>query len=462
VSRRVVASFVSILLLVIAVSLLAVDLYVSSENPRLRSPLFITSLIILAVAALLSHLFLRAFKTRVSLLRTYVEHLLDPQIAQEKLPWGDDELGLLARSLERTAPRVRELVDSLKIEGARREAILASMIEGVVAVDSDLRVTFCNHSFARTVGAPMPVKQGLPFLELVRDPGLLEIMTRVLVTGQRVERRLTLPAAGARTFEILAGPLAGPSTRGALALLHDITELERLERVRKDFVANVSHELRTPLAAIRGYAETLLNGAMEDQVNNRRFLEVILAQTDRLINIASDLLALSELETNNLATPPRAISIRAALDSALRTVESTARMRGVQISCQKMADVQVLAHELRLEQVFVNLLENAVKFNRPSGEVRVDVQVSDGKACITISDTGIGIPSEDLPRIFERFYRVDKARSRAVGGTGLGLSIVRHAIEQMSGSIKVASQLGEGSQFTITLPTAPAPSDRPN
>ena len=461
-SRRVVASFVSILLLVIAVSLLAVDLYVSSENPRLRSPLFITSLIILAVAALLSHLFLRAFKTRVSLLRTYVEHLLDPQIAQEKLPWGDDELGLLARSLERTAPRVRELVDSLKIEGARREAILASMIEGVVAVDSDLRVTFCNHSFARTVGAPMPVKQGLPFLELVRDPGLLEIMTRVLVTGQRVERRLTLPAAGARTFEILAGPLAGPSTRGALALLHDITELERLERVRKDFVANVSHELRTPLAAIRGYAETLLNGAMEDQVNNRRFLEVILAQTDRLINIASDLLALSELETNNLATPPRAISIRAALDSALRTVESTARMRGVQISCQKMADVQVLAHELRLEQVFVNLLENAVKFNRPSGEVRVDVQVSDGKACITISDTGIGIPSEDLPRIFERFYRVDKARSRAVGGTGLGLSIVRHAIEQMSGSIKVASQLGEGSQFTITLPTAPAPSDRPN
>jgi len=388
------------------------------------------------------------------MLRGYVERLLDPQVSDEKLPTGDDELGRLARSLQRTAPRIRELVETLKLEGARREAILSSMVEGVLAVDRDLRVTFCNHSFARIIGARIPVNQGMPLVELVRDPGLLEIMTKVLVTGQRVERRLKLPAAQEHTFEILAGPLAGPSTRGVLAILHDITELERLERVRKDFVANVSHELRTPLAAIRGYAETLLDGALDDDANNRRFIEIILSQADRLTNIAADLLTLSELDSGSVAVQPHAVSVRAAFESAFRTVESAARLRQVRIVRGEIEDVQVIGQELRLEQVFVNLLDNAVKFNRPNGEVLVETYLHDGNACITIADTGIGIPSEDLPRIFERFYRVDKARSRAMGGTGLGLSIVRHVVEQMGGSVRVESELGQGTRFILTIRAA--------
>jgi len=418
-------------------------------------PLLGASSIVLALWAALAFLFLRAFSHRMSLLRAYVERLLDPQVSDEKLLVEDDEMGRLARSLQRTAPRIRELVESLKLEGARREAILSSMVEGVLAVDRDLRVTFCNHSFARTVGARIPVNQGMPLLELMRDPGLLEIMTKVLVTGQRVERRLKLPAAQEHTFEVLAGPLAGPSTRGALAILHDVTELERLERVRKDFVANVSHELRTPLAAIRGYAETLLDGALEDQANNRRFIEIIVTQADRLTNIAADLLTLSELESGGAPVQPPVISIRAAFESAMRTVESAARLREVRIVQGEMEDLKVVGHQLRLEQVFVNLLDNAIKFNRANGEVRVETRLLGANACITISDTGIGIPSEDLPRIFERFYRVDKARSRAMGGTGLGLSIVRHVMEQMGGSVKVDSELGEGSQFTLLIPTAP-------
>jgi two-component system phosphate regulon sensor histidine kinase PhoR len=336
------------------------------------------------------------------------------------------------------------------VEGARREAILASMVEGVLAVDRDLRVTFCNDSFARTVGARAPVSPGVPLLDLVRDPGLLEIMTHVLATGERVERRLTLAAA--HSFEVLAGPLAGPSNRGALAILHDITKLERLERVRKDFVANVSHELRTPLAAIRGYAETLLDGALEDEKHNRQFVEIIQAHALRLNNIASDLLTLSELESNTAVSPPHRISIRATLEAALRTVESGARMRGVRVTAGKIDDVPVMGHELRLEQALVNLLDNAVKFNRPNGEVRIEIATVDGRVSIVISDTGLGIPSGDLPRIFERFYRVDKARSREVGGTGLGLSIVKHVVEQMGGSVAVESQLGKGSQFTLLLP----------
>jgi two-component system phosphate regulon sensor histidine kinase PhoR len=287
----------------------------------------------------------------------------------------------------------------------------------------------------------------------VRDPGLLEIMTRVLTSGAPMEQRLTLASTEAYSFEVLAGPLEGPSGHGALAILHDITKLERLERVRKDFVANVSHELRTPLASIRGYAETLLDGALNDSEYNRKFVEIILAHSIRLNNIASDLLVISDLESEKSAkAQPKSVSLRASVESALRTVESGARVRQVQIVTDAMEDIHVMGHELRLEQAFVNLLDNAVKFNKPNGEVRIEVKRVDGSAVMSVSDTGVGIPSEEVPRIFERFYRVDKARSRDVGGTGLGLSIVRHVVEQMAGTIAVQSQLGKGSKFILTFP----------
>jgi len=451
---RIVYRFLWAGFLLLAALLVVANLYVARQSPNLAVPLLAASIVILALAVSLSYLFVRSFSLRVTALRSYVERLLDPELSGEELPAADDELGKLARSLQRTAPRVRELVESLQLEGARREAILASMVEGVLAVDKDFRVIFCNDSFARIVGARLPAVPGMPLLELVRDPGLREIITTVLETGQPIDRRLTLPVAEAHSFEVLAGPLAGASTRGVLAILHDVTRLERLERVRKDFVANVSHELRTPLAAISGYAETLLNGALEDQENNRRFVEIILAQTTRLGNIASDLLALSELESTARTDQTQPVSVRSALESALRTVESAARLRGVRLLCANLLDIAVMGQQLRLEQVFVNLLDNAVKFNRPNGEVQVEMRRKNGVVNVKIADTGIGIPSEDLPRIFERFYRVDKARSRALGGTGLGLSIVKHAIEQMGGTIHVDSRLGEGTEFSIDIPTA--------
>ena len=450
---RVIRTFLASGFVLLAVALIALDLYAAQSAPSLWHPLLAISGTIILLAGILAYLFVRSFSRQTAELRAYAEHLLDPLASSELLPAGEDDLGDLARSLQRTAPRIRELVDSLKLENARREAILASMVEGVLAVDRDLRVTFCNHSFARAVGARIPVHAGMPLLDLVRDPGLLEIMNSVLTSGERTERRLTLPAAADHTFEILAGPLAGPSTRGALAILHDVTELERLERVRKDFVANVSHELRTPLSAIRGYAETLLSGALEDEQHNRKFVEIIEAQATRLSNIAADLLTLSELESNGGPAPqPQPVSVPSVLESALRTVESAARVRGVRMHCGPVDDLIVEGSELRLEQVMVNLLDNAVKFNRLNGDVWVEARAVNGTARISIRDTGIGIPSEDLPRVFERFYRVDKARSREMGGTGLGLSIVRHVVEQMNGTIQVESRLGQGSEFTIILP----------
>jgi len=239
--------------------------------------------------------------------------------------------------------------------------------------------------------------------------------------------------------------------------LHDVTDIERQEQARKDFVADVSHELRTPLAAIRGYAETLLDGALEDQANNRKFVEIILAHSVRLNNIASDLLVLSELDSSSgHPTPPERVRVLEVVESAFHTVSSGAHIRGVRLIRDRCQDSVVMGHRFRLEQVLVNLMDNAVKFNRPDGEVCVECgSMDDGQVRISVGDTGIGIPSEDLKRIFERFYRVDKARSRRAGGTGLGLPIVKEMVERMGGTISVESQLGRGSKFTVLLKGAP-------
>lgn len=404
-------------------------------------------------ALVMAYFFSRTFTRRILRLQLFADGLLKGRTPATLIRDSNDELGELAASLSRAAVQLHELVENLSLESARREAILASMVEGVLAVDNELRVTFCNQSFARAVGMRSAVPAHLPVLELVRDPGFLDMLSRVLVTHESVKQRMQLAAADGRAFEVQAAPLAMGSRHGAIAILHDITDLERLERVRRDFVANVSHELRTPLTAIRGCAETLLDGALEDEEHNRKFLEVIHAHAIRLNNIASDLLVLSELESGQPSAEPGPVPVGAALDAAIRTVESEARVRGVNLKAGDLGEARVMGHRIRLEQAFVNLVDNAVKFNRPGGEVHIETgRTKDGNVKITISDNGIGIPSEDLPRIFERFYRVDKARSREVGGTGLGLSIVKHVIERMNGSITVESRLGKGSTFTVILP----------
>jgi two-component system phosphate regulon sensor histidine kinase PhoR len=413
------------------------------------------SLIAILVALFIAFFLSRPFTRRIGRLRAFAEGLVKSNFAEGPLPDADDELGALTRSLNSTASQLRELVERLSLESARREAILTSMVEGVLAVDQDLRITFYNASFARTVGARAEIPERSPLVDVVRDPVLREILSRVVTTGETLKQRLQLPAAEGRAFEVQAAPLRVAGGRGAIAILHDITDLERLERVRKDFVANVSHELRTPLTAIRGYTETLLEGALEDRENNRKFLEIIKTHAIRLNSIASDLLALSELESGKPTAEQARVSVRAAMEAALRTVETEAHGRGVKLIRGQVEEVTVLGERVHLEQALVNLLDNAVKFNRPDGEVRVEVtRTKDDEVSVTIADNGIGIPSADLPRLFERFYRVDKARSREVGGTGLGLSIVKHIVERMHGRVTVESQLGKGSVFTVLFPCA--------
>lgn len=435
----------------LAVPLEDVDSAVAAVRWRILG----ASLVAALVALIIAYFFSRSFTHRINRLRVFAEGLVEERASGSLGADAEDELGALARSLDRAAAQIREFVDRLSLESARRQAILASMVEGVLVVDNELRVIYCNESFAQAAGASLPITDRTPLLELIRDPDLLDELTRVMVSHAPAKRRLELASAAGRGFEVQIAPLAATSHRGAVAILHDVTDIERLERVRKDFVANVSHELRTPLTAIRGYAETLLEGALEDKENNRRFLEIIRAHSIRLNNIASDLLTLSELESGKALGEAERVSLRASLESALGTVEAEARVRDVTILRDRIDDVYVMGDKVRFEQALINLLDNAVKFNRAGGTVHVSAErVSDGSVQVSINDTGIGIPSEDLSRIFERFYRVDRARSREMGGTGLGLAIVKHLIERMGGTVHVKSQLAEGSTFTVVLPSA--------
>jgi two-component system phosphate regulon sensor histidine kinase PhoR len=442
-------------LLLIVITLFAVDYTLTSIPTALRLRVFAISLASALLALAIAYLVSRSLAGRVTRLKQFAEGLVEEDEGSSASGDSGDELRALERTMTRVADQIRNLLDRLRFESARHEAILSSMAEGVLAVDRDLRVTFCNDAFLRAIGARKPVLEHTRLLELVRDPGLLEVLGHVVNTGEARKQLLKISAAQTRSFEVQVAPLMIPSGQGAIAILYDTTDLERLEQIRKEFVANVSHELRTPLAGIIGYTDTLLDGALEDDQHNRKFLEIIRSNAVQLSSIASDLLVLSELESGNDPPEPEHVPVPEVLDAVLLTVQAEASTRGVKLIRAEIEEVAVLGFRLRLEQAMLNLVANAIKFNRPGGEVRVRAgRTGDGRVAIEVADTGTGIPSQDLPRIFERFYRVDKGRSRQVGGTGLGLSIVKHVVERMNGNISVESQLGKGTTFTVTLPGA--------
>ena len=416
-----------------------------------HGPILLLACLWSAVVVLLAGLFTWMWSRRLRELTGFADRMLDVRAPGPRVRLSDDELGDLGRSLMRAVPQVAELGRGLDLEIARRRAVLAGVSEAVLAVDSKLNVSFCNDSF-RDISRH-EVEEGVPLIKVLRDPSLMQVLKRVIDSREAVRQRLKMSVPEAHSFEVYAAPLADAFSVGALAILNDVTPAERLERTRRDFVANVSHEFRTPLASIAGYTETLLNGGLEDEQNRRKFVEIIQANSVRLNMIAADLLTLSELDSGRPVIEPHPIEIGNVIQTTLNALEPVAKLHRVHLRFEPVSGLHVLGYHIRFEQALLNLLDNAIKFNKPSGEVTVQaVSRTDDQVEISVTDTGIGIPAEDLSRIFERFYRVDKARSRQVGGTGLGLSIVRHAIEQMHGTIKVESGLGKGSCFTITLP----------
>jgi two-component system phosphate regulon sensor histidine kinase PhoR len=358
-----------------------------------------------------------------------------------------------AAALNDFAGRVQTSFAELSRDKTQLSAVLNQMTEAVVAVDSDGIVLIVNPALSRLLSVEEAAARGRRYLETLRHNGIVELLGRVLHEGRPISEELRVFAPEELVFDGHAAPLvADGKLGGALLVLHDITRLRRLENVRRDFVANVSHELRTPLASIKGFAETLRAGAVDDKENRMDFLRTIEEQSDRLTKLVDDLLNLSAIESGHRAPRLSVLDLGAALAAAAQAAGPVAETRGVSLRVGEFEGLpRVLADGDQLKQILANLLDNALKYTDRDGRVELSAQSRSGGARVTVRDTGVGIPEADLPRVFERFYRVDKARGREAGGTGLGLSIVKHLVEAQGGEVSVESRQPGGSAFHFTL-----------
>jgi two-component system, OmpR family, phosphate regulon sensor histidine kinase PhoR len=372
-----------------------------------------------------------------------------------------DEIGALGRALNVMLARLREKIGDLEHERARSNAILDGMVEGVIAVDGHDSIIRMNERARAMLGVGTGRGELKPFLEVVRNADLHEIFRecRAAAEGVPVRRELILRYPMPRRIQVNAVPLrlAGEET-GAVMVLHDVTELRRLEAVRTEFIANVSHELRTPLTAIQGYLETLLTGALEEPEHARRFLEVAFRHTERLGRLLNDLTDLSNIELGKVTLRAAPVRLEDVIHSALAIVQPRADSGEVTLETDLVpASIIVYADHDRLAQILINLVDNAVKYTRAGGRVTVLARaLNTGRVEVAVADTGIGIPHADLPRITERFYRVDKARSRELGGTGLGLAIVKHLVAAHGGELSIESEVERGTTVRFTVPASAA------
>jgi two-component system, OmpR family, phosphate regulon sensor histidine kinase PhoR len=361
---------------------------------------------------------------------------------------GSDEIAQVAMALDRTVRRLEENFAALKESRSELEALLNSMNDGVIAVSPEMTVLWANEAITGIVHRP--VRKGSPVTELVRHPDFLATLQAALKSKQR-ESTIAASLAGRGSFSITAEPLPDG---GVVSVLHDISEIERVEKTRRDFIANVSHELRTPLTSIRGYAETLLDSEQISNGNTRDFLQVIRRNAERMSRLTEDLLVLARVESGEEKLDLRPHSARLLVAEAVSSMQENARAEGVELNIADVPDADVLADVYAVHQIFANLVSNALRYAQSGKKIVLGAKDQPGTVEFYVQDFGPGIASEHLPRIFERFYRVDKARSRETGGTGLGLAIVKHIVLNHGGAVRVESQVGRGSTFFFALPKA--------
>lgn len=330
------------------------------------------------------------------------------------------------------------------------------MFEGVMVVDGAGTIILMNQalkSFLKIEGDPL----GKSPIEAIRNLQIQEIVDATVNSdGGLISQEISALFAEEKVLLVHATPIKKDGdTQGAVLVFHDVTKLRRLEKIRQDFVANVSHELRTPISSIKGYTETLLEGALDDKENAEDFLRIILADSNRLASLIDDLLNLSRIESGILVMEARSYKFLPIVEAVLGSLKRQIADKSIRVKIDIPEDLpDILVDETRIKQVLLNLIDNAVKYNRSNGEISISAQAMNDHIKVEIADTGIGIPAKDLPRLFERFYRVDKARSRELGGTGLGLSIVKHIIQSHNGEVSLRSVEDEGSTFSFTLPRA--------
>ena len=418
-----------------------------------RRSLWLASVLILLIAGLVVVLVARNFSDRIERLTAFSQRVAEGDFRAQASDETGDPLDVLSSSLNQTASRLDRTIRTLTEERNLSSAILGSMVEGVLVVNAAERVVFANRSFAEILGMNAPPQEGSGLVEWVRQTELIEAVRKVLAGEPRVESEIVTGTLRQHYFAATVASVRTTGTDGAVLVLHDITDLRKLERVRRDFVANVSHEFRTPLTAIQGFAETLLAGAIDDPQNRGRFLEIIVEHSRRLARLTEDLLMLSKMDADRLEFETRRIPVAPFIESCMETAQPRARDKDLRLSVSRAEKIPDIAGDRRrLTEVLQNLLDNAIQYTPSGGEITVSAGVADSEVVFTVSDTGIGIPQAEQPRIFERFYRADVARSREVGGTGLGLSIAKHLVESHGGRIWVQSEIGQGSHFHFSVP----------
>jgi len=447
----------------LAVPLSEIDLSVK----ELRQRLLIASIVMLLIGAIASLGFARIFAMRIERLKNFSQRIAEGDFRPLLREGPRDELSDLADSLNQTAVRLDQEIRMLSGERNRSSAILRSMVEGVAVIDAEERLVFYNRAFSEIFGVQVSKAEGKPLIEVVRNAELVGLIRKALHGTEGLQHDISMGIVQMQSFSVTAAPVKALETvngnedsapakpSGAVVVLHDVTELRRLERVRQDFVANVSHEFKTPLTAIQGFAETLLSGALDDPTNNRRFLEIIRNHAMRLARLTNDLLKLARIEAGKLEVEFFSVGLMELIEACAETTLLKASRKQITLEIEVPPGLPAVRGDAGLlRDVLQNLLDNAIQYTPQGGHIHVTAEAREREAVITVSDTGIGIPASDKERIFERFYRVDAARSREAGGTGLGLSIAKHIVEAHGGHLSVDSVIGEGSKFSFSIPVA--------
>ncbi len=407
--------------------------------------LFVTSLVAFIAAV--------GIAKRLQKINTFAAEVAGGNLAVRLPELGEGELAVLAATLDGATRRLDGDFRNLESSRAQLETLLNSMDDAVVAVSAKREVSWFNGAMKRLAAAPLTV--GMPLIRAVRDPELLRVVADVL-EHRNVQSATLYSVSPGRTFGMTSAPLPDG---GAVCVLRDSTEIARVERTRRDFIANVSHELRTPLTSLLGYTETLMDEPTDSKA--REFLEIIRRNAQRMSRLTEDLLTLARVESGEDRLQQAPVSAHELLLDAQTSFSEVARGRGLTIEMVESPDIQVFADKDAIHQVFANLIDNALKYAAGSKKIEIGATTRLGNVEFFVHDFGPGISSEHLPRLFERFYRVDKARSREAGGTGLGLAIVKHIVLNHGGQTGVTSELGHGTLFWFRLPQSTGGTDSP-
>ncbi|ARF69149.1 PAS domain-containing sensor histidine kinase [Paenibacillus larvae subsp. pulvifaciens] len=424
--------------------------------------LLIGLLILFLLSGFICYRIARGITRPIERITRVARQMANQQYAARVPEAGNDEVGELARTINRMAENLQIQMQHIRENEYRLQGVLENMVSGVMMVDQRGTITLVNRSAEDILGYSSHELLNKSYLDAGFQLEFTALLADAIETHTRVREELMLHFPQEQILEVHVSPIVqGDGQRkGVLVVLHDITAVRRLERIRSEFVANVSHELKTPVAAVKGFAETLMAGALEDKEMARSFLQIIYDESDRLNRLIGDILELSKIESKRIPLQFSPVDVESIVENSIQMMKAEAEKKHITLESCVENELYIEADEDRLRQILINLLSNGISYTPEGGRVSIGVEFvpspddnpDNERMRIRISDTGIGIPEKDLPRIFERFYRVDKARSRSSGGTGLGLSIVKHLTELHHGTISVESEAGKGTTFNIELP----------